>query len=187
MKPYKTTIPAGGVEEFAVVGNYLRLKSAGVPVVFTVEETGESIELEEGDAANLSDFKRVKVSHADVAAQSIIFYVGNGTSADSSKIGGSIAIASTPSPAVAFTQAAPGVGVASAELLPANADRRFLLVQNTSTGGQNVFLNLAGAAATTGGVKLAPGASLVLDVATPSAAINAIADAAGAAVAVVEG
>lgn len=187
MKPYAVSIPSGSVEEFAVVGDYIRLKTAAVPVSFTIEETGESIELEQGDAANLSAFKRVKVAHKDAAAQAIVFYVGNGTSADSAKIGGSIAVASTPSPAVPYTQTAPAVGTASGLLVAANAARRVLLVQNNSTGGQNVFLNLAGGAATTGGVKLAPGASLVLDVATPSGAVNAIADAAGAVVVVVEG
>ncbi|MHB1430404.1 MAG: hypothetical protein ACYCVW_17105 [Rhodocyclaceae bacterium] len=185
MRPYAVTIPAGSVEEFAVVGDYIRLKTASVPVQFVVEETGESIELEQGDAANLSKFRRVKVLHADAAQQAIVFYVGNGTSADSSKVGGSIGISSMPAVAVAMTQTANAVGVASAQLVAANAARRFLLIQNTDAAA-NVFLNVAGAAAVLDqGIKLPPGASVLFDVATPSGAVFAIASAATAAGAVV--
>lgn len=191
MKPYAVSIPAGSVEEFAVVGDYIRLKTAAVPVSFTVEETGESIELEQGDAANLSAFKRVKVAHKDAAAQAIVFYVGNGTSADSAKVGGSVSVASVPdvkSAPAAYAQTAPVVGVASGQLLAAKADRRFLLVQNKHAS-QSIWINLAGAAATTaGGVLLAPGASLLLDQAAPNGAINAIGETGdNAAVVVVEG
>lgn len=189
MKPYAVSIPAGSVEEFAVVGDYIRLKTAAVPVSFTIEETGESIELEQGDAANLSAFKRVKVAHKDAAAQAIIFYVGNGTSADSAKVGGSVSVSSTPAPVTTFTQAGATVGIASAQLLAANAARRFLMVQNNDATAI-VYLNLTGAAAAVaGGVNLSPGGSLVLDVALTGAAINAIANVATAAgaVTVVEG
>lgn len=90
-------------------------------------------------------------------------------------------------PVVPFTQTNPAVGIASGLLVAANAARKFLMVQNLSVS-QDVVLNLAGGAAVlASGVKLAPGASLLLDVATPSGAINAIASAAGAVVVVVEG
>ena len=79
MRAYAVTIPAGSVEEFAVIGDYIRLKAAGVSVSFTVEEIGESVELEQGDAANLSRFRRLKVRHASGADQAIVFYIGNGT------------------------------------------------------------------------------------------------------------
>lgn len=185
MRPYAVTIPAGSVEEFAVVGDYIRLKTASVPVQFVIEETGESIELEQGDAANLSQFRRVKVSHGEAVDQSIVFYVGNGTSADSAKVGGAIDVASLPAGAVAMTQTANAVGVASAQLVAANASRRLLMIQNNDAAA-DVFLDVTGAAAVLNqGVKLGPGDSLTLDVWTPSAAVFAIASVATAAGAVV--
>lgn len=185
MRPYAVTIPAGSVEEFAVVGDYIRLKTASVPVQFVVEETGESIELEQGDAANLSAFKRVKVMHFSGANQAIVFYVGNGTSADSAKVGGSVAVSQLPVAAV--VQSAPAVGTASVQMLAANLARKLLLLQNGNAAAK-VWVNLAGAAASSAdGVLLAPGASLLLDVCCPTAAIFAISDTAGAALVVVEG
>jgi len=91
-------------------------------------------------------------------------------------------------PVGAMTQAAPVVGVASVQILAANPARRFLMVQNNDAAA-NVFVNVAGAAASAAtGIKLSPGASLMLDVCTPSAAIFAIASAAmTGALVVVEG
>ena len=75
-----------------------------------------------------------------------------------------------------MAQTAPVVTNASGLLLAANASRRLLIVQNNDTVG-NVFLNLAGAAATVaGGLKIAPGGSLILDTHLPASAIYAIGD-----------
>lgn len=203
MRPYKLRIPAGEQVEIIAPGNYLRVKSAAVPVLMQSPENSEEAELDQGDAIELSPFNRLLLSHSDAAEQTVIVYIGRGTSMVSSQVGGSVTVSGTvevandtgnplptvATPAVAMSQAAATVGVASAQLLAAKPARKFLMVQNNDATA-NVYLNLSGAAATVeGGVKIAPGGSLLLDVATPSAAITAIADVAtaGNAVTVVEG
>lgn len=62
----------------------------------------------------------------------------------------------------AFSQSQETVTNASGELLPANAGRRYLLVQNKDAGG-DVYITLDGSDATTGnGVKVVAGGSLEL-------------------------
>lgn len=198
MRPYTIKIPAGESVEIAMPGNYLRVKSASVTLMLTVDETGESAEIEQGDALELSPFSRVKFSHSDAAEQTVKVLIGKNTRMFSSQVGGSVTVSGNVEItndvgnaipvsqvfAAAFTQAAVAVGVASAQILAAKANRKFLLVQNNDAAA-NVFLNLTGAAATATDLKLPPGASIVLDQATPSAAITAIASAATAAGAVV--
>lgn len=189
MRPYKLKIPPGEQVEITAPGNYLRVKSAQVPVRVMSPENSEEAELDQGDAVDLSPFTVLMLSHSDAAEQSVTIYVGRGTRMVSSQVGGSVNVSSLPSPAVPVTQAAVTVGVASAQILAARAARRLLLVQNNDATA-NVYLNLTGAAAAVaGGVKIAPGGSLLLDVATPSEAVTAIADVATAAnaVTVVEG
>lgn len=193
MKQITLKIAANSTEQISVVGDYVRIKTASVPVHIEAMDGQVDARMEQGDALNLKPFQRLSVSHDGAGEQEITLLIGNGTSADSAKVGGSMSISSLPAvtvsalPVAAMVQTAPAVGVASGLLVAANAARKFLMVQNNSAS-QDVCLNLAGAAATlAGGVKLAPGASLVLDVCCPSAAIYAIADAAGASVVVVEG
>lgn len=185
MKSITLKIAAGNPEDIGVSGDYVRIKSASVPVRIEAENGQVDATIEEGDALNLKPFTRLRVSHADAAEQTITLLIGNGTSSDSARVGGSIAVAELPAVAVAMTQTANAVGVASAQLVAANAARRFLLIQNTDAAA-NVFLNVAGAAAVLNqGVKLSPGASVLFDVATPGGAVFAIASAATAAGAVV--
>lgn len=201
MKSITLKIAAGNPEDIGVSGDYVRIKSASVPVRIEAENGQVDATIEEGDALNLKQFTRLRVSHADAAEQAITLLIGNGTSSDSARVGGSIDVSTMPAvnvatmpavdvatmPAVArpMTQTASAVGVASAQLVAANAARRFLLIQNTDAAA-SVFLNVAGAAAVLDqGVELPPGASVVFDVATPAGAVFAIASAATAAGAVV--
>lgn len=193
MKSITLKIAAGNPEDVAVSGDYVRIKSASVPVRIEAENGQVDATIEEGDALNLKPFTRLRVSHADAAEQTITLLIGDGTSSDSARVGGSVNVSAMPRvdvatmPAVArpMTQTANAVGVASAQLVAANAARRFLLIQNTDAAA-DVFLNVAGAAAVLNqGIKLSPGASVLFDVATPDGAVFAIASAATAAGAVV--
>lgn len=128
MKPYNIVVPTGQASEFAVGGNYIRLKSASVPITFNVFETGESITLDAGDDVHLSPFTRLSLSHSSGIDVPIVFYVGNDTSAGSSKIGGSIVLSGQQG-GLNFSLV---VLTASVSLLalPANSNRRILLLQN---------------------------------------------------------
>lgn len=182
MRQITLKIAPGQSEDIAVVGDYVRVKTASVPVRLRDEIGALDASIEQGDALSLKPFETLRVSHADAAEQTITLFIGLGTRADSSKVGGSINLAA----ARAFSQSSVAVGAASVQVAAANSARAMLLIQNTSTGGQDIYLSFSGAA-TTAGIKLTPGASVLLDAATPSGAVNAIASAAGGAVAVVEG
>lgn len=98
--------------------------------------------------------------------------LGAGDVTDNSIVG-TVALSNTCG---AFTQAQEAVTTASAQLLAANAARRYLLIQNKDATG-NIWVTLDGAAATTvKGVKVAPGGSYELQGYVPNGAINAIGD-----------
>jgi hypothetical protein len=187
VKQITLKIAAGNAEEIGVVGDYVRIKTAQVPVRIEADKGQVDATIEEGDALNLQQFTRLRVSHSDAAEQTVTLLIGNGTSADSSKVGGSMAVASMPDVAVPFTQTAPVMGLASAAIVAANASRRFLWLQNNHASAE-IRLGMAGGAAVAGaGPRLSPGASVLLDVATCSNAVYGISDTAGVALDVVEG
>lgn len=98
--------------------------------------------------------------------------IGNGQ-ARYNRSAGSVAITNT---AGGFTQAAATVTNASAQLVAAKANRRYLLIQNKSATG-TVYLNLSGAAATVAnGVRIGPGDALEVSTYSPTAAVFAIGD-----------
>lgn len=190
MKSYTIKIAAGQAFELAAVGNYIRVKTAAVALRVQSLENDVDIEIEQGEAALVMPFQRLRISHADAAEQSVILQIGNDSRVDSSKVAGSIAIATLPDVLLengAYAQTNETIGVVSASLLAANAARRFLLLQNKHATG-NVWVNLAGAAATTAnGVKLSPGMSLLLDTFCPTGEIFAIGDVAHSDFVAVEG
>lgn len=63
---------------------------------------------------------------------------------------------------------------ASAQMLPANANRQYLLIQNRDPSGI-LYVNFgAGAATTANGVQIAPGGSYELDLVVPTTAVQCI-------------
>lgn len=101
----------------------------------------------------------------------------------------STTITSTAQPQTSsMAHTSPAVGVASAQLIAANAARRYLLVQNQSA--TNTIWVRFGAAAAVAGVpciKIGPGGYWEWDSIGVTQAVQAISDAAAASVAVVEG
>lgn len=213
MKQITLKIAAGNTEEIGVSGDYVRVKTASVAVRIEAESGQVDATIEQGDALNLKPFNRLRVSHSSAEEQTITLMIGNGTSSDSSKVGGSIAISSLPPipagnnnigdvdvvslpdvdvvslPTAVMTQTQKTVGTASAQLVPAKVGRKFLLIQNNDETAK-VTLNVAGAPAVLNkGVIVLPGTALLLDVVRSDAAVFAIANVATAAdvVTVVEG
>ncbi len=94
MRPYIFKIPAGGFDQPSVVGNYVRLASISGATSLVVKclETGEEVELEAGDDAKLSEFKRLQLSHSAAGEVTAKLYVGLNTEASSSKVGGAVSI-----------------------------------------------------------------------------------------------
>lgn len=87
----------------------------------------------------------------------------------------------------ALTNTAGSVGLASAQLVAANASRDYLLIQNTHATA-NIYVRVdGGAASNTTGVKIGPGGSYELASTVPIGAIMAISDTAATPVVIVEG
>lgn len=170
MKPITLKIQAGKSDDVAVSGDYVRVKSASVPVRVEADEGQVDATIEQGDALNLQPFTRLRVSHSDAAEQTIVLLIGNGTSADSARVGGAVDVKSLPAPGVAVTQGYMAT-LADAQVVAANPARKLLRIQNV--GAVDVFLTFNGLAATAQGFKLAPGASELYDYSMSSLAVRA--------------
>lgn len=204
MRQITLKIPAGQVIEVAQTGNYVRVRESSVDLTIENPDKSEIIEVSEGDDFEFSPFRNLRISHQDAAEQTIKLVISSGKRATSAKVGGSIALSGAVALDAAtlaalesvsinnqqgpFTSTAKTVTNASGSMVAANAARRYLLIQNNHATG-NIFVNLAGVAATTAnGVKIAPGGSLELQGYVPNGQIFAIGDiASNTAVLVVEG
>jgi hypothetical protein len=167
MRQMLLKIPVGQAVEVGAVGDYVRIKSAVVAVKVEAPDNNEFAEVEQGDALNLKKFERLRISHSALTEQDVTVLIGNGTSADSAKVGGSFAIAGAVAisggvivaqPTVtAAAQSSLSVTNASAQLLPARAGRKYLFIQNKSATGK-IWINLTGiAASAANGVEIGPG------------------------------
>ncbi len=177
MRQITLIVQAGKVEEFAVDGDYVRVKSAGVPVRIEAETGQVDATIEQGDALNLKPFKRLRVSHSDAAEQTIALMIGNGTSADSARVGGNVEVSKTPT-ADFRARVNIAVGLASIAILPDTLGayvRRGVMMQNIGTGTAWVVVNNAGVVGA--GFKLEPGQSLSFGSDfCPQKSFNAISD-----------
>lgn len=187
MRKYVTTIPAGSSVIIGVVGNFLRLVSAPGPVRFDAIDNQETVELELGDAAELTAFRQLVLSDPAGLGGEVVFYVGNNTKLLSARIGGSVVIESgavvveSEAPAASVSEYTSAVGTSAVNAFSANSNRRALFVQNLSDTA-DLWVRFGAAPAVGTGIKLEPGASLLLDKAAPATDVRLIASAAATAV-----
>lgn len=152
MKPYRLRIEAGAEEEiFVGDGDYVRIAESSVAITVDSPDRYERITLTEGEDAKLSRFERLRLSHAAPGDVEVLIYIGNGTHASSSRIGGEVAI--RQGGALALTAAA--VTDTAAPICPPLASRRALHVRNT--GGAAVGLGPAGITTADAPILLEPG------------------------------
>lgn len=183
MRAITLKIAAGQSEDVAVSGDYVRVKTAGVSVRIEAGLGAVDATVEQGDALNLKPFESLMVSHASGVEQTITLMIGNGTSADSSKVGGSIAVTSMPEVSVIDKGAILGsdvlsvVGVASVFVLAARAGRRSMFLQNM--GSTIIHVRVGSVAAPNYGIRLNPGDSYSQDRSVAPHTVFAISDAAG--------
>lgn len=88
--------------------------------------------------------------------------------------------------AVTVAQTNPVIALADTQVVAAKADRKLLLIQNNDAANP-VYLNFAGAAATTSGVKLIAGGSYQMDSSIGGQEVRGIATGAPVTLVVVEG
>jgi len=177
-------ISAGATLRFHIPGRYFRLVGTTGPVSVVFFRNGaiiaESENVEAGYAESFlqaSDgFEAIEVSSA--TDQTIKFAVRVESSLSYDRAVGNVSITNTGG---AFGQFSPTIGTASLTVRPANALRRYLLVQNKSPS-VNMYVNLAGANASIGnGVKIGPGDSLEIAGFCPTGDIRICSDVAAAA------
>lgn len=165
MRPLNVKVQASAAETFAVPlgSDYVRVSSvgAGVNVKVEVEDTNESYILAVGDDVNLSPFSRLKISHDSLAEQSINLYIGRGTRAGSSKIGGAVSVAAA-SGLVSTGDVGIIANAAPEIIVSANTARKSALITNlsSSVGTLRVGDNLIGG---TRGLPVEPGATATVE------------------------
>ena len=181
MRQVTIKVAAGATEEIGVVGNYVRVKAASVPVRIRAEAGQVDAYIEQGDALNLKRFAQLRISHADVAEQVITLMIGDDTSADSAKVGGSVAVSGVTNNG-GFSEGNASIINGVYTLLNANAARRFLMIQNNDTA-VDAWLRFDGTAGSVGQCfKLAAnGGSIVFDTFCPTGPVSIAGSAAGTA------
>lgn len=191
LKTISQAVGAGSSTAFFLVGSNFRLLAGdNVTIKFFAggAEAGVAEGVDPGFYLKAADALFDEIRFESPTAQTIKFTSGSGEAGAAAAVSISGTV-TEQSANLAYAQTdALNVGVASAQLVAANGARRFLLIQNHDAA-TDVYLNLAGAAATLNGIKVpAGGGSLLLDAALCTGAINAIAAAAIAGkVCVVEG
>jgi hypothetical protein len=166
---FRNTIAASGKWVIQTAGKFVRVMSAGAAVDVSLYRNGSLVAIVENVRGGLwrrGAFDRVEIQNKVAAANDVEIVT------DDDEMGyDSFTIAGQQG---AFTQAAATVTNSSAQLVAANTARRYLLIQNKDASG-DIFLNLAGVAATTAnGIKVPAGGSLELAGYCPTAAVFAI-------------
>lgn len=170
------TISAGQTLEYFEPGDFFRLLEAADPLSVTFYRNGaevsEAENIGEGYAEKfrVGDFDRIRISSATTQAIQFVVRFGQDVFYDKPPTG-AVTLSGMQG---AYTQAQKTVTNASAALLAANTQRRYLLIQNNDASA-DVYVTLDGSTATTGkGIKIAAGGSIELANYCPTGAINAI-------------
>lgn len=172
-------IQAGATVKFNIPGRNFRLIETTGPVNVTFYRRGaeiaESVQVEAGYSEKWEQdsegFEQVEFYSA--TAQTIKFAVRMESSVSYDRAVGNVAVTNNAGP---FTHGAKTVTNVSGGMLGANANRRYLLIQNKHASGTIwvVFQNIA--ATQLAGVRIQPGGSIELDSFVPTGNINAIGD-----------
>lgn len=152
MKPYTLKIPAGAEYPlFVGRGDYVRVHESAQPLTVENPHNSEAVELYEGDDANLTPFEELRFSHGAAGEVEAVVYIGNGTRAGSSRIGGDVGIKQGS----ALALAAEAVSDAAAEIAASSGTRKALHVRNA--GGALIAIGPAGVTVATAPIHLEPG------------------------------
>lgn len=170
-----TTIQAGGLLEFHERGDFFRVMDADAALTVTFYRNGAEVargeDVGEGYAEKFEGgnyFDRITVYSPTQQTVQLVARLGNVVAYDKAPTG-QITLGQG-----LFSQSQQTVTNASGQLLAANGNRRYLLIQNKDASGA-IFVNLAGAAATTdNGIKIEAGGSYECAGYVPSGAITAI-------------
>lgn len=170
------TIQAGQTLEYFEPGDFFRIMEAegtlDVRFYSQGREVSEANNVGEGfgEKFRVGSFDRIQITSATTQAIQFVIRLGADVFYDKSPTGAVVLSGEQG----AFAQAQATVTNASAQLLEANARRRYLLIQNNDPSG-DIFVTLDGTAATTAkGIKIVAGGSYESAGFCPSGAIFAI-------------
>jgi hypothetical protein len=160
------------VQHIAIVGDYIRVRAAAVPIRIESPDNNDFLILEVGDAVTLRHFERLLISHDSGSNQSITLIVGNGErveSTSSMKIIDKVnPVSQGPVTFSAFT-----ANTTNSVVLPENLNRRFLMIQNRNPT-IDIWVNFGAAAVLSGSVRIPAEGVLLLDSFVPTGAMNVI-------------
>lgn len=162
MKPtqiYTFDIPGNGTFILKVAGEYFKIMGVSAPVNVRAE-WGKLSGLITGQGLENSAFSFLELANTSASVNSVRILVGDRNFVDG--MVGSISVSNNTVARIAsLASSAKNVTNASAQMLAANANRSYLLIQNNDLSGA-IFINF-GAAATLGGcAKIAPGGAFEL-------------------------
>lgn len=177
MRTITNIIPAGVGEylDIAIAGDYVRVRESAVDLLIENPDSGERIEVSEGDDFEFSEFRRLRVLNTSASAQTVKLTVSKGKRAGASRVSGSVSLSGT-----SYTQSRASLTNAVQTLIAANSQRVYLLLQNNDASAyMRVTMdgNDPGAAA---GFRIGPGDSLEIATNAPTGAIKAIMETASA-------
>lgn len=181
MLTINTQITAGHTIKFVDQGNFLRVMSAAAALTVRTYKNGqvltESVGVGAGYAEEFSDnFNEVEIYSATTQTIQLVLRLGSKVYFDAPPTG-NVNITNVNG---VFTQSRASVSNTNTQILAANANRRYLLIQNNDTL-QALRITLDNSAATiTQGFRLEPGASIDLSNFCTSSAVNVIFEAATA-------
>lgn len=184
-KIYTDTIPNGETLIKQVAGTYFKLLSA-TGTIDVRTQTAFMSDLIGGQGMKDTSYDRLEIRNTSGASNTIRYIVADSEFIDG--FTGSMAITqNVPVRSSSFTNTAQTVTSASAQLLPANTQRAYLLIQNNSTTGV-IYITFGATSTAAKGIKIAPGGNFVMEGPQSTQAIHAIGDiASNAAVVTVEG
>lgn len=161
--------------EIAASGNYVQVRSSAVDLIIEHPNTGERIEVSQGDDFQFDDFKTLYLENTAATTETIKLTISKNKKAGSAKVGGSVNIAGSVELANgALTQSRASVTNVNQAILAANASRRYLLIQNNDAAAI-LRVTVDGNAATVAqGFRIGAGDSLELSTFAPTGAINCI-------------
>lgn len=195
-----TTLQANQAQEYTERADFFRLLESTGPVEVRFYSNGAEVaraeDVGEGYAEKFDagEFDKIRISATVNTTVHFVTRLGNVVQYDKPPTGdvtvaGTVQIGNLPTVRGAFTQTQVTVTNAATQLRPANANRRYLLIQNKDTVGQ-ILVRVDGVntGVVTNGVMIEPGGSWELQGYVPTAAVFAFGSiASNANIIVVEG
>lgn len=160
LRDQKVSIPAGKTVQLFVNADYLRIKTANIPFRFSTKN-GDDFEIKQGDEVSINSFEYVYIKNESASDEVIDLFTGKNERVGSAELSGSlnlsapVEVSNFPDNGANAVQSLKTVTNASAQLLPANPNRKYLLIQNKDLAGI-IYLNVSGAATIANGLPLKP-------------------------------